>query len=112
LWYEGVLVPFPNAYERAIHFKKHGKEFGAPDEFVYERMADRFLFGPMVLGTQQCIRPNGNDRVRFSFTSSDFGVAAGLPESVRTFYKVNRPIVQKHGGTAGFFACECGRVNL
>jgi len=85
LWYDRVPVPFQNAYERAIHFAKHGKDFGAADEFEYERMADRFLFGRMVLGTQQCIRPNGNDRVRFSFTSGDFGVATVLPEFVRTF---------------------------
>ena len=75
-------------------------------------MADLFMFGRMVLGTQQCVRPNGNDRIRFSFTSRDFGVAAVLLEAVRTFYKVKRSMVRKHGGTAGFFAYECGRVSL
>ena len=38
----GSLCLFQNAIERAIHFQKHGHEFGAADEFVYEQIADNF----------------------------------------------------------------------
>jgi len=112
LWYDLVPVPFQNAYERATHFAKHGKDFGAVDEFEYERMADRFLFGQMPAETQQCLRPNGDDRIRFDFISVDFGVANVLPEFVRTFYRVKTVKIARHGGPAGFFAYECARVNL
>jgi hypothetical protein len=84
LWFDPVPVPFQNDYERASHFAKHGKDFGAVDEFESERMADRFMFGRMAVTTRQCVRPNGDDRIRHNFTSADFGVANVLPEFVRT----------------------------
>ena len=52
-------MPFANAYERAIHFAKHGHEFGASTELDYEHMADMFLNRPMTITTRECLRPTG-----------------------------------------------------
>lgn len=40
-------MPFANADLRAIHFGRHGHEFGAANELQYEQMADGFLAGSM-----------------------------------------------------------------
>ena len=99
--------------KRAIHFARHGHEFGARDEFDYERMADEFLYGPMVPPTAECFRLMGRgDRVRFSPASLHFGVVCMAPEYIRTFYIPNMAWIISHGGTAGFWAYECGRVDL
>jgi hypothetical protein len=105
-------VPFQNPMKRAIYFAKHGHEFGAVDEFEYERMADEFVCGVMVPPTAQCFRPKGGHRVRFNVVSCHFGVACMLPEFVRTFYIPNVHWIGSHGGNAGFLAYECGRVDL
>lgn len=83
-------VPFQNQAERAIHFAKHGHEFGARDELEYERLADQFLFGEMNADTRECIRPNGNDRLRLDCVLVHFGVACIVPALIRTFYRVKR----------------------
>ena len=40
------------------------------------------------------------------------GVACIMPEYVRTFYPVKATLIARHGGEAGYFAHECGRVQL
>jgi hypothetical protein len=105
-------MPFANSFELEIHFKKHGHKFGAATKEEYERLADTFLFGPMDAHTRECIRPNGADRLRFDFARMHFGVASVAPAFVRTFYPVERRIVTRHGGPAGYFSYECARVGL
>ncbi|MCI0403927.1 MAG: hypothetical protein L0212_10450 [Acidobacteria bacterium] len=105
-------MPFANTLELDIHFKKHGHKFGLATKEEYERLADAFMFGPMNASTKECIRPNGNDRLRFDFVTVHFGVASVAPEFVRTFYPVERRKVLRHGGSAGYFAYECARVEL
>ena len=105
-------VPFQNQAERAIHFAKHGHEFGARDELEYERLADQFLFGEMNADTRECIRPNGNDRLRLDYVVVHFGVACIVPALIRTFYRVKGQTITRHDGSAGFFRYECGRMTL
>lgn len=105
-------MPFENQTERAIHFKKHGHKFGAADETAYEQMADAFMFGAMSVDTRECLRPQ-RDRLRFEAVRTHFGVAATEPRDfIRTFYPVNPDLIRRRGGNVGFFAYECGRVNL
>lgn len=108
-------MPFANAYERDIHFVKHGHKFGASDALEYERMADEFMFGPLGAQTHECIRPEGIDRIRFDFGTRYEGVACRAPEFLRTFYPVRTTTIARHGGEAAYFAYECSRrggVNL
>jgi len=58
-------MPFANPLERATHFVRHGAEFGCATEAEYEVLAEQFLFGPMEAHMRQCVRPKGNDRLRF-----------------------------------------------
>lgn len=106
------IVPFLNTEKRGIHFAKHGHEFGAQDEFEYERMADEFVMGPIVLPTDECVRESGGDRVRFNPFSHYFGAASTNPRFVRTFYIPRAEWINSHGGNSGFLAYECGRVDL
>ena len=105
-------MPFSSRFERDLHFTKHGHKFGATDAEEYERMADAFMFGAMDVDAQECIRPSNIDRVRFGFGTHYEGVACIVPVFVRTFYPVQLTIIARHGGEAGYFSYECGRVNL
>jgi hypothetical protein len=69
--------------ELATHFRKHGHKFGAATETDYERLADSFLFGAMDFDTQDCVRPQGIDRVRFKGSNRYLGVATTGPIFVR-----------------------------
>jgi hypothetical protein len=105
-------MPFLNIFERDLHFTKHGHKFGAPDALEYEKLADAFLYGQMAASTHECVRPSGIDRVRFDDGTHHEGVACIMPEYVRTFYPVKATLIARHGGEAGYFAHECGRVQL
>ncbi len=105
-------MPFASTFELEIHFKKHGHKFGAATKEEYERLADAFLFGRMNASTKECVRSNGADRLRFDFVTVHFGVASVAPAFIRTFYPVERRIVVRHGGAAGYFSYECARVDL
>lgn len=102
-------MPFANAYERAIHFARHGHEFGASTELDYEHMADMFLNRPTTITTRECLRPNRMRRLRVDIANDHFGVAVAGSDTVVTYYVV--PFHRKHrrGGIAGFFASECSR---
>ncbi len=102
-------MPFQNAWERAIHFAKHGAAVGAPTAEDYERMADAFMFGLMNAQTRECVRPNFVDRLRFKTLNRHFGVACIQPEFLRTFYPVGRKLIAKYGGDVPYFRYECGR---
>jgi pyocin large subunit-like protein len=105
-------MPFANPLERATHFVRHGAEFGCATESEYEMLAEQFLFGPMDTYTRQCVRPKGNDRLRFRPSERHFGVASVRPEFIRTFYKVRLLKIQRHGGSEAFFRFECARIDL
>lgn len=105
-------MPFANPHERAIHFAKHGHEFGASTEIDYERMADTFMSRPMTMTMRECIRPNRTHRPRVDLAKDHFGVAVVAASTVVTYYVV--PFHRKHrrGGIATFFAYECTRNDL
>jgi len=103
-------MPFPDALERDIHFAKHGHEFGAVDAMHYERMADTFMFGPMAIEVNECIRPLGGDRLRFGFITYRFGAVCAAPEFIRTFHIVGLRAILSHRDPAGYFAWQCGRI--
>jgi hypothetical protein len=103
-------MPFANAWERDIHYAKHGHEFGAADPAEYERLAERFMFGARAATTRECIRPRGLDRIRFNFRSYHEAVARLDPVYLKTFFVVGKKTVARHGGPSGYFAWDCGRV--
>jgi hypothetical protein len=105
-------MPFANAEERSLHFKKHGHEFGATDEVEYEGMADAFMGGPMSITTRECVRPSGNHRVRVNIVHKHFGVAVVNRGIVLTYYIVPLHQVIRRGGIVAFFEYECGRVDF
>lgn len=103
-------MPFQDTLERDIHFAKHGHEFGASDAMEYERMADAFMFDPIIADVRECIRPGGMDRLRFGYSSHRLGVACTRPVFIRTFHVVRSVNIASHGGTRGYFQWQCGRI--
>ena len=107
-------MPFQNTHEREIHFVKHGHKFGVPNATEYERMADEFMFGPMLWDTQECVRSIGllgtQDRVRFGFRNHHQGIACVTPQFLRTFHPVELRFIAARGGEARYFAYQCGRI--
>jgi hypothetical protein len=105
-------MPFANDYERDIHFKKHGSEFGAATEIQYEQMADAFMTGPMVLTMRECVRPNGTDRLRINIANKHFGVAVVASAILKTYYIVPFHRSVRHQGIVGFYNFECARTDV
>ena len=112
IWsYTVGTVPFPNARQRATHFAKHGSDFGAANEFDYERMADAFMSAPMHPSLHECTRPIGtHDRIRLDATTRHFGVAFNIL-TIRTYHIRSAHSIALRGGPAGFIAYECAKVN-
>jgi hypothetical protein len=105
-------MPFADATQRAIHFAKHGREFGATDELHYEQMADGFLAGQLSLAMRECFRPNGIDRLRVNIVNKHFGVAVVACAIIRTYYIVpSHQIVRRTGTIVKFFNYECARTD-
>jgi hypothetical protein len=106
-------MPFASAYQRDIHFKKHGHQFHAANAIEYAEMADRFMFTMMTLTMQECTQANLVNRLRYNMSNRHFGVAlAGPPEFVKTFYQVPLHTVHHFGGHAGLFTHECAKTDL
>ena len=103
-------MPFASPNERAIHFAKHGHKFGARSDIEYERLADAFMSGAMDADTWECVRPGRVNRVRFRTTNRHLGIACIHPAFIRTFYPVSAGHVAHYGGSAKYFAYECGRA--
>lgn len=103
------VVPFANALELGIHFKKHGYKFGHQTADEYERAADAFMFGPMESNTLQCLRPNGRKRCRMETALVHFGVAVVGRKLLITFYPPSPGTVASHGGVTLYFADQCAR---
>ena len=103
-------MPFASVWERDIHYARHGHEFGAANPSAYEQLADDFMYGPMAATMRECTRPQGLDRIRFDFASYHEAVARIAPAFLKTFFIVRNKTVARHGGPAGYFAWDCGRV--
>jgi hypothetical protein len=99
-------VPFATPYKRASHFLSHGHEFGAQDEYDYERMADEFMGRLLHPDLYECIRTTGaGDRVRLEGATGWYGVAFVL--TVRTFHTKTQNQIAVSGGPAGFVTRKC-----
>jgi len=105
-------MPFTNAQELAMHFERHGREFGATTQVQYEVMADAFMAAPITITTRECVRPNGTHRVRLNIMNKHFGVAVVASQIILTFYIVPLHKVIRRGGIANFFTQECARTDL
>ena len=103
------LVPFRDAKQLSLHFRKHGYKFGVATAAEYERMADAFMFGRMNADTRECHRPGGRRRCRLDFVVANFGVANNAPAFLLSFYPPSVSMVAKHGGFSGFFVFECAK---
>ncbi len=106
------LMPFANADERAMHFQRHGHEFGAGNELQYETLADAFMAAPMTLTMRECVRLNRTHRVRLNVANKHFGVAVVVAGIILTFYIVPLHKLIRRGGIANFFVYECARTNI
>jgi hypothetical protein len=104
-----MAVPFQTPLRRAIHFQRHGHEFGAKDEFEYERMADAFMMRVPSATMQQCFRPAGRDRLRIDHSLRHFGSASVKPEYLHTFHVVDDDKIRRFGRTIEYFRWECAR---
>ena len=105
-------MPFATEYERAIHFAKHGHEFGDPTEIDYERRADEFMTGPRNLTTRECVRRNGTDRLRLNIANLHFGVAVVAKPIVVTHHIVPQGKIRRRGGIISYFKYECTRTDV
>lgn len=104
-------VPFHSAMNRDIHFRRHGREFGATSPEEYESMADAFMFGPMDTDTHECVRPNRRLRNRMNFVTIHFGVGKVRDGILCTFYIPKRDTIARHGGVAQLFSDYCARAD-
>lgn len=68
------------------HFARHGVDFGARTEEEYEAMADKFLGGPLSIGTRQCVTSTNGDLIRYNFLTEEFGVLS-KDGVIRTYMK-------------------------
>jgi hypothetical protein len=89
---------------------RHGHEFGASDEFDYERMADTFMSLPMHTNLYECVNPTGDhDRNRLDGVTRFFGVAYGA-SFVRTLHIRSVAQIAAQGGPLGFVLYKCSEV--
>jgi hypothetical protein len=108
--YIDLTVPFTNQTQRAKHFRKHGHEFGAVDEFAYEQMADAFMSQPMHPNLYECVNPTGTrDRNRLDAITRCFGVAYNITV-IRTMHIRDAYAIQHWGGPQGFVNKKCSEV--
>lgn len=103
--YIGSTVPFRDAKQRALHFRRHGHEFGATDELQYEGMSDAFMTAPMNPILLECVRiTEPIDRLRLNVNTRCFGVAESLTTVVKTMHIRDAFGIAHRGGPAGFMA--------
>jgi hypothetical protein len=103
-------VPFASGKQRKIHFVRHGHEFGAADEYEYERLADAFMSMPLHPDIYECINPTGkNDRNRLEGMTRYFGVAHSV-SVLRTFHIRDASSIAYRGGPMGFVLHKCAEV--
>jgi hypothetical protein len=108
--YTGATVPFHRAKQRTLHFLLHGHEFGAADEFEYERMGDAFMSSPWYPGLHECSRTTGtHDRIRLDELTRHYGVAYNVT-ILRTFHIRDAFSIARWGGPAAFVAHKCAEV--
>ena len=105
-------MPFPSASQRAKHYVKHGHEFGAANEFVYEQMADAFMSLPanLHLNLVECSRTTGTfDRIRLDGTTGYYGVAYNVL-TIRTFHLKDIAVIARTGGALAYVLRKCAEV--
>jgi hypothetical protein len=107
--YNVLIVPFADARHRSIHFAKHGREFGAADEYEYERLADAFMSAPWYTGLHEGVRIVGNDRIRLDEVTRHYGVAFN-GTTLRTYHIRDAFSIAHWGGAAAFVAHKCAEV--
>lgn len=108
--YTDTTVPFHPPKQRTLHFLRHGHEFGAADEFEYERMADAFMSCPLDTQMLERTRATGRtDRLRLHIVTRHFGVAWGIL-TVTTYFIVTASKITRDGGPAGYIAARCAEV--
>ena len=87
-------MPFLDAARRALHFKKHGHDFGPCDELQYEAKAEAFFALPVGYPVHEFVRQDGSrDRVRFNEATDEFGLISADGMIVTYF----RPDPAEHG---------------
>jgi hypothetical protein len=80
----------------------HGREFGAADEYEYERMADRFMSETLVPPTIECVRAlMPFDRIRLDPVTRFFGVE-GPFFYIKTFMVKDAYNIDYRGGPIPF----------
>jgi hypothetical protein len=108
--YIDPTVPFPSAKQRSIHFVKHGREFAAPDEYAYERMADAFMSQFLHPNLHECQRATGTfDRIRLDGLTGHYGVAYNIL-TLRTFHTKDAAQMAHRGGPLNFVLQKCAEV--
>lgn len=99
-------MPFGNSLSLGDHFKKHGSDFPAARTAAeYEALADKFMAKPLVATLLEGKRQDGR-RVRFDSATRELCVVNRNGE-VLTFYRVDRQLIVRKGGTQKYFAWEC-----
>ncbi len=90
---------------RDEHFDAHGIELGALDELDYEAKADAFLSRPLGNTTLECIRPLDGARIRYDFTTQEFGIVSSAGFLLTYFI----PNPREHGRVTNraYFEAEC-----
>jgi hypothetical protein len=105
------IVPFANATSRAIHFARHGHEFGAKSELEYERMTDKFMATPKRPNLSERVNLTGtHDRIRLEGITRHFGVAYN-GVTLRTFHIRSASAIALRGGPLGFVLHKCAEVH-
>ena len=103
-------VPFLNAWQRSLHFAKHGHEFGATNEFDYEAMAEKFMGAIMHPSMHECFRTTGTrDRCRIDGTTRHFGIVFN-ELTVRTYYIVTAAKITRYRSAVGYVQAQCART--
>lgn len=68
------------------HFNKHGADFGATSEEMYQQQATDFLSGTSDDSAMQLTHTNG-DVVRWNPSTGEFGVLSSTG-TIRTYYSI------------------------
>lgn len=103
-------VPFLSAWQRSLHFAKHGHEFGTKNEFDYEAMAEAFMGAAMHPNTHECYRTTGmRDRCRIDANTRHFGIVFNVL-TVRTYYIVTAAKIIRYGSAAGYVLAQCAKT--
>lgn len=97
-------MPFKHRYSRDNHFERHGDEFSAKTADEYEKMAEKFMYGPLPPGVKECKRTDGVI-VRFDPATAAFGTMS-KDKRIYTYMLVMPPFGPGHTAES-YFEHEC-----